>query len=141
MSRKGFDYTEFKEYRKNFNHLYKEFQDWLYGFILKQGLHFIREVKPRTPVDTGDLRNHWELDPNIVRMGDVYHCYFTNVMEYASYVEYGHAKPYKSGVGPGSIDWVDGYFMMTVSIEEVQRKMPKRFDNEFRLYLKELGLM
>lgn len=141
MSRSGFDYSQFQQFRDNFNTLSKEFETWLHGFLYEQGLRFISKVKPRTPVDTGDLRNHWQLGPTITRMGDVFHCWFINTMEYASFVEYGHAKPYKSGAGPGSTDWVEGYFMMTVSLEEVQREMPKRFDAAFEQYLRGLGLM
>lgn len=136
----GFDYSEFKAFRKNWAHLTKDFENWLYSFLFNQGMLFIRNVKLRTPVDTGDLINHWELDPNIVRIGDILHIYFTNVMYYATFVEYGHAKPYKSGAGPGSVDWVDGFFMMTVAIEDIEMAMPAKFDLAFKKYLDGLGL-
>jgi hypothetical protein len=63
-------------------------------------------------------------------------------MEYATYVEYGHAKPYKSGIAAyGGPDWVDGYFMMTASIAVIERKMPIRFESEFRKFLLSLGVL
>ena len=140
MSKGGFNFKEFQQFRNNFDKLYKDFNQWIHDYMMSEGLRFIAKVKPRTPVDTGDLRNHWQLD-SITREGDVYHCWFVNPMEYATFVEYGHAKPYKSGAGPGSPDWVEGYFMMTVSIEDVQREMPARFNKAFQQYLQGLGLM
>ena len=140
MSSKGFDYTEFKQFRDRFNLMYKQFDHWLYQFIFDEGMRFIAKVKPRTPVDTGDLRDHWQL-AGITREGSELRCWFVNSMYYASFVEYGHAKPYKSGAQPGSSDWVDGYFMMTVSLDEIQRQMPARFDAAFKVFLTNLGVM
>lgn len=133
----GLDYTEFKKYRDNFARFTREFDSWIHKFLLKEGMRFIAEVKRRTPVDTGDLRNHWKLD-GITRDGDNLKVWFVNSMYYATFVEYGHAKPYRAGAAPGSADWVEGYFMMTVSLEIIQRKMPARFDKELEAFLASL---
>lgn len=135
----GLDYTEFKQFRDRFARVTREFDSWIHKFLLNEGMRFIAEVKPRTPVDTGDLRNHWKLD-GITRSGDTLQVWFVNSMYYATYVEYGHAKPYKSGAAPGSADWVDGYFMMTVSLEVIQRSMPARFNKQFKAFLQSLGV-
>lgn len=140
MSRGGFDYTEFEKYRNNFNKMYLQFDIWLTEFLLKEGMRFIAKVKPRTPVDTGDLRNHWQLD-GISRDGDILRCWFVNSMHYATHVEYGHAKPYKAGAAEGSPDWVQGYFMMTVTLDEIEREMPARFDRAFTLFLRSLEVL
>jgi hypothetical protein len=133
----SFDYSEFQAYRNNFAKFTKEFDTWLHKFLLNEGMRFIAEVKPRTPVDTGDLRNHWKLD-GITRHGDTLRVWFVNSMYYATFVEYGHAKPYKSGAQPGSADWVEGYFMMTVSLDIIQRNMPARFNNQFKAFVEAL---
>lgn len=138
--RTGFDYSEFEKYKNNFTKMYVQYDAWLNKFLLQEGLRFIAKVKPRTPVDTGDLRNHWQLQ-GITRRGDVLECWFVNNMYYATFVEYGHAKPYKSGAAEGSPDWVDGYFMMTVTLDEIHRAMPARFDNAFRQFLKSLEVL
>lgn len=135
----GFDFTEFNRFRGNFARLALGFDQWIQQFLLNEGMRFIREVKYRTPVDTGDLRNHWKLD-GITRVGDELHVWFVNTMYYATYVEYGHAKPYKSGAAVGGPDWVEGYFMMTVSLEVIQRNMPARFDREFINFIESLGV-
>lgn len=133
------DYSDFQNYRNNFAKFTREFDSWLHKFLLREGQRFIAEVKPRTPVDTGDLRNHWKLD-GITRDGDELRVWFVNPMYYATFVEYGHAKPYKAGAAPGSADWVEGYFMMTVSLEVVQRNMPARFNQQFQTFIESLGV-
>lgn len=135
----SFDYSEFQKLRNNFAKLTREFDSWIHQFLLKEGMRFIAEVKPRTPVDTGDLRNHWKLD-GITRSGDTLQVWFVNPMHYATHVEYGHAKPYKAGAAEGSADWVEGYFMMTVSLEIIQRNMPSRFNKQFEVFLASLGV-
>lgn len=140
MSSKGFDFSEFQKYRDRFAAMYVQYDAWLAKFLLQQGMRFIAKVKPRTPVDTGDLRNHWQLD-GMSREGNVLKCWFVNSMYYATFVEYGHAKPYKSGASEGSPDWVDGYFMMTVTLDEIERAMPSRFDAAFKQYLKSMGVL
>lgn len=135
-----FDYSEFEKYRDNFCEMYRQFEGWFIAFLLKEGMRFIAKVKPRTPVDTGDLRNHWELE-GITREGDTLKCWFINSMYYATFVEYGHAKPYKSGAAEGSPDWVEGYFMMTVTLDEIERAMPARFDRAFKQFLKSLEVL
>lgn len=135
----SFDYSEFQKYRNNFAKFTRSFDSWLHQFLLKEGMRFIAEVKPRTPVDTGDLRNHWKLD-GITRSGNTLQVWFVNPMYYATHVEYGHAKPYKAGAAEGSADWVEGYFMMTVSLEIIYRNMPARFNAEFNKFLASLGV-
>ena len=135
----SFDYSDFENYRNNFAKFTREFDSWIHKFLLKEGQRFIAEVKTRTPVDTGDLRNHWKLD-GINRNGDELQVWFVNPMYYATFVEYGHAKPYKAGAAPGGADWVEGYFMMTVSLEVIQRNMPARFNKEFDQLITSLGV-
>lgn len=133
------DYSEFQKYRDNFAKLTREFDGWIHRFLLNEGLRFIAEVKPRTPVDTSDLRNHWKLD-GMTRSGDTLQVWFVNPMYYATFVEYGHAKPYRSGAVEGGPDWVEGYFMMTVSLEIIERNMPARFNQQFQVFLASLGV-
>ena len=135
----GFDYSAFQNYRNNFAKFTREFDSWIHRFLLREGMRFIAEVKPRTPVDTGDLRNHWKLD-GVTRDGDTLRVWFVNPMYYATFVEYGHAKPYKSGAAEGSADWVEGYFMMTVSLDIIYRNMPARFNRELEAFLASLGV-
>lgn len=137
----AFDFSEFKSYTENFKKMSDSFEEWITSFMLKQGMRFIAEVKPRTPVDTGDLRNHWKLD-GVTLDGREVKCWFINPMEYASHVEYGHAPPYMSGkIREGQDGWVDGYFMCTVSIDVIERNLPRHFDREFKKFLLSLEVL
>lgn len=121
--------------------MYKQFDEWLTNFMLEQGQRFISQVKPRTPVDTGDLRAHWKIE-GVTRQGDELHVWFVNIMHYATHVEYGHAPPYMSGIiTEGQPGWVEGFFMMTVSLDIVQRKLPARFEKEFKQFLLSLEVL
>lgn len=140
MSKSGFDYSEFEKYSRNFTRMTNEYNSWIKQFITSEGMRFIAGVKRRTPVDTGDLRDHWQLD-GITRSGNELHCWFVNSMNYATFVEYGHAKPYKAGAAEGSPDWVQGSFMMTVTLDEIYKKMPARFNASFRKFLDSMEVL
>jgi hypothetical protein len=137
----AFDYSEFERFTDKYNNLALKFQFWMTAFMYREGQRFINEVKPRTPVDTGNLRGAWRL-AGVTREGEVLRVWFVNRMDYATEVEYGHAKPYMSGIatymGP---DWVEGYFMMTVSIDVIERNLPRHFETEFKSFLSSLEVL
>lgn len=128
----------FKRYVKKMKSVDTSFSSWLQSYFTQQCNQFINNVKNLTPVDTGDLRNHWVID-SIVREGDTLICTFSNSMEYATFVEYGHAKPYKAGAVEGSDDWVEGHFMVTISLSKLERDLPVQFSQQFRLFMSQLG--
>jgi len=136
----SFDYKGLVNYTNNFKKMYFDFDRWIFYFLMNEGMRFIADVKRRTPVDTGSLRGAWTLE-TVTRRGDELYCWFSNPMYYADFVEYGHAKPYRSGAKEGSDDWVDGYFMMTVALDAVYRKMPAQFNTELRKFLMTLGTL
>ena len=72
---------------------------------------------------------------SVVRNGDELIITISNVVEYAGYVEYGHSQQvgrYVPKLGKRLVKpWVDGKFMCSLSMLDVKRKIPKRFENEF----------
>ena len=158
-SKQNFDFSQFEKYVKSFESMTREFDTFLRNFMLQQAQRCIRNAKLKTPVDTGALRASWGIgNQNLVFksnidaegnynvsldaenstvadisvVGDNFEVTIWNGMEYASYVEYGHSTP-----GGG---WVQGQFMLTISIAEVERAMPSRFQKEFKRFLKERGV-
>ena len=77
----------------------------------------------------GTLRRGWTIG-EIKKEGGVYNIDIINLVEYASYVEYGHRTPNHKG-------WVEGHFMMTISEQELQTIAPKVLENKLRKYLEE----
>ena len=114
---KDFDYSQYVKFVKGLGIAEIDFKIWLKSFLLEQAQRVVREAKLRTPVDTGALRNsyqiggqeialtysvdnkgkeHFDLDTknseveSIELVDDNFEVVISNPMEYASYVEYGH---------------------------------------------------
>ncbi|BDR86129.1 HK97 gp10 family phage protein [Clostridium tetani] len=129
MSRMGsFDYSDFKNMAKRFNKALDErvIERWIKEFLLKMAFRAERKIKKRTPVGVypegsgktgGNLRRNWQVG-SIEKHGDSYVVEIFNNTEYASYVEYGHRTRNHSG-------WIEGRFMATISMQEIERQLPK----------------
>lgn len=120
MSRLGsFDYFGFKDMAKRFNKALDErvIERWIREFLLEMAFRAERKIKKRTPVDSGHLRRNWQVG-NVEKRGNAYLVEIFNNTEYASFVEYGHRTRNHNG-------WVEGRFMATISMQEIERKLPK----------------
>ena len=129
-----------------------DLQNWLRGFLLEQAQIAVKNTKERTPADTGYLKNSWAIGSqkivqkedystgksvidtsksdiaSIEVIGDYLQVEISTDAEYASYVEYGHHS-YK------------GRYMLTISIDEVQRQLPARLNKEWLIYLRSRGFV
>ena len=156
------DYSEFIKFRDKFERLSNEFETFLKQFLIKQALDVLAKTKRNSPVDTGLLRNSWTIGnqgvairsktlksgknkgkiryysvesafvnntsiDNVERDGDVLKVTISNPVEYAKYVEYGH-------MDRSHQKWINGKFMCSLSIIEVKKKMPQRFQREFEAW-------
>lgn len=137
----GLNYSQFWKLRDNFSKLSDEYEAWLQSFLLNEANRFMALVKPLTPVDTGDLRNHWKIG-KIFRQGDMLCVEIINPMDYASFVEWGHKQTpgrYVPQIGKKLVkDWVEGAHMMQISLDRIYAEMPARFNSEFTKWLKRL---
>ena len=127
MAKGGFDFKQYEQFVKNLGDADKDFELFLTDFLVEMAQRVLAKVRPRTPVDTGSLRASWsiiEVTNDTITIG--------SPMEYASFVEYGHTL--RNGV------WKDGRFMLTLSIEEVQKEIPKRFEKSFQQFMKGKGI-
>ncbi|NFF59845.1 HK97 gp10 family phage protein [Clostridium botulinum] len=150
MSRLGsFDYSGFKDMAKRFQTALDErvIERWIREFLLEMAFRAERKIKKRTPVGDygtyqkeikkgkfkgqirtykkkgshgkvgGHLRRNWQVG-NVEKRGNSYVVEIFNNTEYASFVEYGHRTRNHNG-------WVEGRFMATISMQEIERKLPK----------------
>lgn len=126
MGRLGsFDYSDFKKMAKSFQKALDErvIERWIREFLLEMAFRAERKIKKRTPVGVypdktgGHLRRNWQVG-NVEKHGDSYVVEIFNNVEYASFVEYGHRTRNHSG-------WVEGRFMATISMQEIERQLPK----------------
>ena len=75
----------------------------------------LRKVKLKTPVDTGVLRTSWQHKKVSELVRIVY-----NNKHYAPHVEYGHRTR-------GGKSFVDGRYMLTKSVKEIESELDKEF--------------
>jgi hypothetical protein len=115
-----FDFSEFEKLAKAFQRTLDErvIERFIRDFLMEMAMRAMRKTKKRTPVDTGELRNSWQLG-NIERRGKSYQVEIFNNTHYASFVEYGHR------TGKDLTRWVEGRFMMTISMQEIERELPR----------------
>jgi len=148
------DFRELEKFFQNFNDAYSDFDDFLRKFLLEMALRAVADIKGNTPEDTGALRNSWgvgnqalqtgrtkEQAPSafeqaatiesVVVDGDSLQITIFDLMDYASFVEFGHR--FRDG------RWNEGRLMMTVGIDEIQKQMPLRFNRDFKAYLRSKG--
>ena len=143
------NYKELSAYVSSVTLMKNDFNKFLREFLLEMADRGIARVKPRTPVGTpestgipnyvgGTLRRNWELgdikgeDRNIS-------VEILNGMDYATDIEYGHR------IMGGSehnveVGWYEGRFMLKISIDEIRKQMPIRYQNEFKKFCIEHGL-
>lgn len=116
----------------------------------------IRKIKQRTPVNTGLLRDSFQIG-SIVKVGSNYEIEVYTDVEYASYVENGFMAHWVPGYWEGKQfvydpnaktgmqvgekgGWVEGKFMLKISEIELQRELPKFMQRkQMQLLIKIMG--
>lgn len=88
-------------------------------FLNKEGLRLLGYVRNNTPVDTGYLRQNWQVNREGLAIT------ISNITFYAAFVEYGH----RQGGG-----FVPGQHMAQRAIEREQRELVGRLDKWLRDY-------
>lgn len=129
----SFDFSEMENMAKTFKKALDErvidrfFQD----FLLEMAYRAERKIKKRTPVDSGELRRNWIVG-RVERHGDAYVVEIFNNTDYASFVEFGHR------TGIDLTKWVEGRFMMTISMKEMEQELPRYLEKKQMELLKKL---
>jgi len=126
------DYSDLVKFKEQLQRVEKEFDTFLRNFLYEQALRALAKTIKNTPVDTGLLRASWQLS-DIIRKGDNLEIWLCNYVNYAGYREYGHMTSNRKG-------WVEGKFMCTIAIAEVEREMQARWNREFGAWIKSMGL-
>lgn len=152
----GFEFDEMRHLAENVKEMEKGGKQFIENFLYKMALRALAQTKRATPVDTGDLRAAWYLS-GIVWRGDVAMVNLLNPKLYASWVEFGHWQEvgryipghweggqfvYEQGADTGMVlrnPWVEGKYMMTLSIAEIERQLPMRLQAAWSRYA--AGLM
>lgn len=129
------DMKELLEYSRNLAKGSDAFEDFLKSFLIEMANRIIAKTKPRTPVDTGALRNSWKLG-DLISDGKNISIEIKNPQEYATEIEYGH-RIVRNGAEVG---WYEGKFMLKTSIDEIRKQMPHRYIKEFNAWCERNGI-
>lgn len=130
----SFEFGDFEQMAKRFNKAVDErvIERWIHELLYELALKSLAKTKRRTPVgETGELRRNWQLG-HVTKKGSAYEVELYNNTYYASFVEYGHR------TGKGLTKWVEGRFMMTISMKEVEDYMPKFLEKKQNELLNQL---
>lgn len=119
---------------KNYASAVKDLEKFLIDFLLENAKWVLNQTIDRTPVDTGNLRRNWHITKVYALSSGNLGFVLMNDADYASYVENGHTTRNRK-------DWVEGYYMATISIAKLEEIMPRRFDKEFTLFLATHGVL
>ncbi|WP_407893515.1 HK97 gp10 family phage protein [Lacticaseibacillus sp. N501-2] len=97
------------------------FKEAVESEIGKSAQIMLKEIKARTPVDSGMLRRRWRIKA-VSYQAPAFLLTLTNSAEYASFVENGHRQKvgqYVPAIGKQlKKPWVDGQFMMRDGVME-----------------------
>ena len=110
------DFSDLSKLKEQLESLQQNFDDFIIDLAKEIAKNLLNKVKKRTPVVSGTLRKNWKID-EIKKKGEDYIISISNPIEYASYVEYGHRTKNHKG-------WVNGKFMLTISINEIEKLTP-----------------
>lgn len=145
--------SDLKKLQREIEKANKEVNDFIESCSKELAARLLSKVIKRTPVGEysnssgkkgGTLRRGWTAGKNVAaskyinelkvnNFADTFVIEIVNPVNYASYVEFGHRTPNHQG-------WVNGKFMLTISVQEIEasapgileRKLRKRFGELFK---------
>lgn len=139
----NFDFSEFEKLAKSFQKALDErvIERFMRDFLLEMVMRLDRKTKKRTPVRTAELRNAWQIG-NIEQRGNTLQIEYFNNTHYASFVEYGHRQEvgrFVPAIGKRLKEpWVEGRFMMTISMQEIERELPRYLEKRMTQLLNDI---
>lgn len=117
------DFSALYAYRDRIGEFQKELDAFMEETVRQLGELAVAKLKEGTPVDTGELRKHWMLK-DVRKNGIDWTAVLVNSMDYASYVNDGHALYGKAEDGGPKIGWVEGQFFVENGMLHFEAALP-----------------
>lgn len=122
------EFEDLKELQKELLKMQDNLDRVILPIAKELAARLLTKVKRKTPVGQyhngktgGSLKKAWQIG-EVKQNGDNFEVEIFNTMNYADYVESGHRTRERKD---GSRGWVEGKFMLTISVREVQTLAPK----------------
>lgn len=123
------DISGLKKLQKQLENSAKQIEQIKLEIANKIADEFLNEVIKRTPTsENNQLKNHWKAQ--VLKHGTGYNIIVSNDLQYASYVEYG--KKLDNG------GWKQGYYMLHITEQDIERKMNNISEPIIDKYLREI---
>lgn len=161
------DYREIENLYKKFEKLDElQIYDFYEAAAKELAARLLSLVIPRTPVGDysglvepynekqgGTLRRGWTggkettaqsyaQSLNVSKVGQSYNIEIINPVDYITYVEYGHRQQpgrYVPALGKQlKAGWVEGQFMLTISVDELRQATPKILEKKINTLFKDV---
>lgn len=136
------DLEEIKELKDKLNQ-YNKFdkKSFMKNTVKEIAQELFDTVKPKTPKDTGVLRDSWKMT-EVIDRGSYVEIYVYNPVDYASHVEFGHKQEvgrYVPQIGKRLVQpRVKGQFFLKKSVEIVDDEAPEIIKRELKKALEDL---
>lgn len=101
------------------------------GGTLRRGWTAKTEQEAKAGNNKGKDISSWVNQLPIKKIGNIFQIDVTNVVNYSSYVEFGHRTRNHKG-------WVEGQFMLTISEKEINAILPKFIERKLIEFLNEV---
>lgn len=141
------DLSDLKNYKAAVERVKRDWKPFVESYLEELGMRALEKVIPRTPVNKdpdadspGLLRRSWRLS-EVIEKGNVLEIKIINDARksgqgdsYAGYVEFGHLTRNRT-------TWIEGVFMLTISLEELEKELQSLFDHKVLQFMRERGMM
>ena len=101
------------------------------GGTLRRGWTAKTEQEAKSGNSKGKDISNWVNQLPVKKIGNILQVDVTNVVNYASYVEFGHRTRNHKG-------WVEGQFMLTISEKEINAMLPKFIERKLTQLISEV---
>lgn len=126
-SNQRYNQAAIKQFRKELTSMLGDITDIDVKIMNRAVNEGVADAKRNTNVVTGYMRRNWKSDPAVkAKAGGVVKS-IVNIMDYSSYVNYGHRIVNSKGE---TVGFVKGQFMLEKAIRKVDKALIREFKKE-----------
>lgn len=126
-SNQRYNQAAIKQFRKELSAMFEDIIDIDMKVLNRAVNEGVADAKRNTNVVTGYMRRGWKSAPAVKSRSGGITKTIVNIMDYSSYVNYGHRIVNRSGE---TVGFVKGQFMLEKAIRKVDKALIREFKKE-----------